>query len=157
MTIINSKIRDPQQKLVYAWEASHVEPLDNSMLSYKEINDLVIHASGLLGIIRPDVRFKKTNAHCRAFPLKNVIVITNWGKTKTTVLHELAHIADFQITRGRSGMGHGPVFLGLAMALYSYYLKLSPNLLNNSASGMGLKFVSLSLETKSPDFFDEDF
>jgi len=157
MSITSSEIRDPQQKIVYSWEAAHVESQDSHILSYNEIRELVRHASGLIGIMHPDLKFKKTNAHCRAYPIKNLIVITNWGKTKTTVLHELAHIADFQITKGKSGMGHGPIFLGISMALYSFYLKIPISYLHKSALGMGLKFINLSLETKSPDFFDDDF
>lgn len=149
---------DPQQKRVYAWEAAHVEPFDKSSLSNAEIRALTESACKLFAVPTPELHFKKTNASCKAFPSQNKIAIAAWGRTKTTVLHEVAHIIDFKYTSGRYG-GHGPTFLGFAIFLYSRFLKIETSLLVQSSYGMGLKSVDVSklVKQKDPDFFEEEF
>ena len=153
---------DPQQQKCYDFEANFVEPHDGMYLSVQQIRDMVRKISQNFGIIEPHLKFKKTNAHCRAYVIKNLIVITQWGRTPTTILHELAHIIDYQMTKGRSGMGHGPVFMGISIFLYSEFLGLDYQKLYYSALNMGLKVAPVGLsagttQDTSSDFFDDDF
>lgn len=157
MNIVGNNLKDPQQYLVYAWEAEHVEKFDNVILSNSEVVDMIVQVAFYLNIPKPFIKLKKSNANCRAYPLENLIVITQWGKTATTVLHELAHISDYQITRGRSGMGHGPFFLGIAIILYQKFLNINKNYLMRTAHGMGLRFINLSLNSsENSGFYDEE-
>jgi hypothetical protein len=158
MSITKKQLKDPQQKRVYIWEAEHVERFDKILLSNDEVKEIILKTSVYLNLNKPKIKIKKSDANCRAYPLDNTIVITQWGKTATTVLHELAHIADYQLTKGHSGMGHGPAFLSIAIALYSKFLGIEKKYLMQTASGMGLSCFDLSLEYEDKSsFFEEEF
>ena len=153
---------DEQQQKCYDFEANFVEPHDKLYLSKTEIQNVISRISKNFGIAEPKVRFKNTNAHCKAFVLKNEIHITNWGRRLPTVLHELAHILDYQFTKGKSGMGHGPLFMGISIFLYAEFMGLNYQSLYYSALDMGLKVEPVGLPKKqkkpsSDDFFNDDF
>ena len=59
-------------------------------------------------------------------------------------------------------MGHGPVFMGISIFLYSEFLGLDYQKLYYSALNMGLKVAPVGLsggttQDTSSDFFDDDF
>ena len=149
-----------QTERVYAFENNHVEPFDNSYLSSEEIKNIIIYVSNFFSISKPKVVLKKTDSHCRAFIKENKIVITDWGRTYTTVLHEISHLIDYQLTRCSSGP-HGPTFVGISIFLYAHFLGVSKMYLYDKAKKMGVEFIdfnyNFNISTPKDDFFDGDF
>lgn len=143
---------------IYAWEANEVEPCDNGVLSRDDAMDLVNSAARTLGIPMPTVRIKKGSfaAPCKAVPAKWTIELSDWGRNKTTVLHEMAHLATVDaVLRGEDG--HGPTFIGTAICLYAVYLKLDPARLITSAMGFGIE-VGFPASLRRPrNFSDIEF
>lgn len=123
---------------VYNWERNDVEPYDVGVLSREDVSRLVVMASSALGIKPPNVRFVKSdNIPCKAIPRTWSIEISMWGRNRTTILHEIAHLATVEaVMKGEDG--HGPTFVATAIYLYAVFLKLDPRALIASAMQFGI-------------------
>lgn len=126
-------------ELLYDWERNYVEPHAQYYLSKDSCIALIEKASLLAGIRRPDIRFMKSaSAPCRAVPGKWQIVITDWGRTPVTVLHEVAHLAAFP-AQLKGEDPHGPAFLAQAISFYANFLGLDEEKMRQTAASVGLK------------------
>ncbi len=131
--------RDPQAHGVYEWERSLVEPhFRAAVLSADEVRGLALEASALTDIAPPVVRFAGIALACHADPSTWTLFVADWGRNVVTVLHEMAHLA----VHGREPEPHGPVFVGMAIALYETLGGLDGDALAASARRRGLRIGS---------------
>jgi hypothetical protein len=153
-------MEDYQQQRVYSWERAVVEPYDVATMSKDEIVEFVFKACSLIGIPMPFIRFNKTMKSCRAYPGLNKIDISLWGRNAATILHEIAHLADPMAAQGLEP-GHGPTFVGIAMALYERIIGVPRERLEEGIAAYRLDVRRVSLASKPPppkdDFFAEEF
>lgn len=142
---------------VYNWERNDVEPFDIGFLSREEVAKLVSEASGILGIPVPQIKFVKSDKiPCKAIPRTWTLQISDWGRQRTTILHEVAHLATLgAIMRGEDG--HGPTFVATAICLYARFLKLDPADLVTKAVRFGIQVGKPVLPRKVSNFSDIEF
>jgi len=142
---------------VYDWERNFVEPRDIGFLSRDDTRALVGSASSFLGIREPSVRFvKASSAPCKANFREWSIVISDWGRSRVTVLHEVAHLGSVQaLMRGEDG--HGPTFVATAISLYARFLGLDPNALAAQARSVGIAVGNAPPPPGARRFMDVDF
>jgi hypothetical protein len=128
-----------QAQRVYDWERNDVEPHDVGLLSRDDVMKLVGLASSILGIKPPSVRLvKASKAPCKAIPRSWSIEISDWGRNRVTILHEIAHLATIgAVMRGEDG--HGPTFVATAMCLYASILGIDFEHLMSSALRFGIR------------------
>ncbi len=127
---------DPQAQLVYEWERRHVEPaFAPAMLSSAQVAALVADACVATGTRRPAIRHAGLSLPCHADPATWTLLIATWGRGKVTILHEVAHLA----VHGRDREGHGPVFVGMAIALYDAFGGPDAGAMAASARRMGVR------------------
>lgn len=131
---------DPQQERVYAWERAFVETkVPDEVMSRDETLLLVARAAGLLLIPSPKVRFLALNVSCRADMRRNSLEIADWGRTRPTLLHEMAHLGTVpDVLAGDSP--HGRAFVATAMGLYARFLRLPLDYLVETALIQRLDF-----------------
>ena len=130
-----------------------------------ESRNLVQQISSLFSVKEPMLQFSKLNGSCKAYLDKNVIKLSNWGLRKSHILHEMAHIIEYQVYSGRSELGHGKEFMGISLWLYSYYFNLDYlKLCKLAANQYGLKILHLDISTKrasssknNTNFSDDEF
>jgi hypothetical protein len=143
-------------QLVYDWEANHVEPGDRTFLSREAARALVVEACRFLGIKVPEIQFiNGSMAPCSASITRWKLRITEWGRTRVTLLHEVAHLGSAEAVRAGED-GHGPTFLAVAISLYSRFLGLDEQTLITSARRVGLS-VGDAPSAKRRSFLDIDF
>lgn len=129
---------DPQQHKLYAWERAFVETrVREEVLSRDETLDLVARSSGLLAIEPPRVRFIKLNVSCRANMRLHVMEVADWGRTRWTILHEMAHFATWRDVLGGDSP-HGRAFLSVSIALYHRFLGIPLDHMIGTARSQGL-------------------
>lgn len=131
---------DPQQHLLYSWESAFVDgKVASAVMSRQETVELVARSCALLGIPEPRLRFLQLNVSCRADMMRNVIEIADWGRTRPTLLHEIAHLATIKdVIRGDHP--HGRAFLSTAIGLYARFVPLPIDYLVETARFRGLDF-----------------
>lgn len=143
--------RDPQRDRLYEWEREAIEAhLPPEVMSREEVRDLIAAASSVLGMPEPEVAFKTLPVPCRAIPAHWRIEISEWGRTRVTVLHEIAHLATLPAMR-RGEEPHGGAFLGMAIALYARFIGLDGAALVRSARAEGLIVVPVRLAGRPPE------
>lgn len=133
---------DTQQHEVYAWERDFVEKrVGPEIMSREECRDLVAAAAAHLGLrTAPTVSFPVIQMACKAIPSKNAIEIADWGRSKVTVLHEMAHFGSWRaVIRGEEP--HGDTFVGCAIGLYAKFCGLDVKWLEEKAAMRRLRFV----------------
>lgn len=133
---------DPQQHEVYAWERDFVEPrVGPEIMSREECLDLVAAAAAHLGLpSTPTVTFPVIQMACKAIPSRNAIEIADWGRSRITVLHEMAHFGSWRkVVQGEAP--HGESFLGCAIGLYAKFCGLDLNWLEQTATLRRLRFI----------------
>jgi len=142
---------------VYDWERNFVEPRDIGFLSRDDTKGLVSAASSFLGIREPAVRFvKASSAPCKANYREWSIVISDWGRSRVTVLHEMAHLGSVQaVLRGEDG--HGPTFVATAIALYERFLAMDPTVLAAQARAVGIQVGAMRAPPGARRFMDVEF
>lgn len=142
---------------VYDWERNFVEPKDIGLLSRDDAKGLVSAASSFLGIREPTVRFvKASSAPCKANFREWSIVISDWGRSRVTVLHELAHLGSVQaVSQGEDG--HGPTFVATAIALYARFLGMDAAILSAQARSVGIQVGKAPAPQGEGRFMDIDF
>lgn len=147
---------DYQQQRVYDYEAAAVEPIAHFLLSRDDIRSLVDRMCRLTGTPVPDVRFLgSTTIPCKAVIGPGVyrLDIADWGRTPPVVLHETAHLAQFADPEGRrelmAGVHHGPVFVRLAIDIYSTFLAVEIDVLERLALLHKVSFAARRAETKN--------
>lgn len=131
--------------VVYDWERNYVEPRDIGMLSRDDVRALVRNSSGFLGICPPEVRFvKASSSPCKALFSTWEIRLSDWGRNRVTVLHEVAHFGSLPaVLRGEDG--HGPSFVATAIRLYSRFIGLDADMLRTSALRVGIAVGDLGM------------
>lgn len=145
---------DYQQQRVYDYEAEAVEPIAHFLLSRDDIRALVDRMCRLTGTPVPDVRFLgSTTIPCKAVIGPGVyrLDIADWGRTPPVVLHETAHLAQFADSEGRrelmAGVHHGPVFMRLAIDIYSLFMDVDLATLERLAIAHGIDFAPRRVKT----------
>lgn len=157
---------DVQQGIVYGFERDWVERIAPEFMSRDDIRSLVLRACNLAGIQVPTIVFRGDSAWpCFADVAKWEIVISDWGRNPTTVLHEVAHLVTYKEPRGRMemmrGQAHGPCFVRNAINLYSDFIGVTRSELERGACLFGLT-IAAPLVADAPkmagNFYDgEDF
>lgn len=156
---------DVQQGIVYGFERDCVEKIEPAFLGRSEIQDMILRAAGLGRIEPPTVRYQGDFAWpCLADIRAWQLTLNDWGRTPTTVLHEMAHLITFSQPRGREemarGQAHGPVFVRNAINLYSAFIGLRRSVLEQRAREFGI-VVAPDLVSDAPpisgSFYDEEF
>jgi hypothetical protein len=130
---------DPQQHAVYAWEREHVErPLGNEVLGWDDATMLALHASSWLRIPVPAIRSVRSESlPCFADPWNWTLSISDWGRTRPVLMHEMAHLGTLpELRQGEAP--HGAAFVGTVIALYSCFLGMDTARLLASAAHCGL-------------------
>jgi len=142
---------------VYDWERNYVEPRDIGFLSREDTRTLVAASSSLLGIPQPTVRFvKASSAPCRANPSDWSVTISDWGRTRTTVLHEVAHLGSLRaVLAGEDA--HGPTFVATAILLYARFLRLDAAARAGGARRVGVQVGVPPMPPSERRFMDVDF
>jgi len=142
---------------VYDWERNDVEPCDIGFLSREEVLKLVNAACECLGIPAPKVRFiNASRAPCKAIPRTWTLEISDWGRNRVTILHEVAHLATIRaILRGEDA--HGPTFVATAICLYAAFLNLDPTDLKLKAMRFGIRVGQPVLPQRVRNFSDFEF
>lgn len=150
---------DPQQNQLYEWERAFVETrVPAEAMSTDEVVLLIARVSGTLGIPTPRVRFLSLNVSCRAVIHENVLEVAPWGRTRATLLHEMAHLGSWPaILRGDSP--HGRAFTTLAIILYNRFLGLPLDYLVDTAQSRRLDLDPVAARSPignevQPDFAD---
>jgi hypothetical protein len=151
----------PYAQRVYDWERTFVEPGDPSLLSREDCAALSAAACRVLGIPVPRLRFtKQSSAPCWANPREWTVSISDWGRTRVTLLHELAHLG--AVARGAVREDpHGPTFLRCAIDLYVAFLRMDVRSLEAGAGRFGLSPAAGAAvpvgRPASTGFFDGEF
>lgn len=146
---------------VYGWERDSVERSDGTLLSREDCRDLAAAASALLGIAEPGLRFVKSgHSPCWAQPSSWTVSISDWGRTRVTLLHEVAHLGSVSaLLRGEDP--HGPAFVRCAMDLYEAFVGMPMDRLEATAAAHGIAFAPRGARRAArgrPDrFMDVDF
>lgn len=162
---------DPQAKKLYLWEDNKVLPHSQSLNDTAACKKYINYAASWLDIPIPDIILTNRNLDCWANPSKNVIRLATWGRNPAVILHEVAHLADYQyFMHDAIKNPHGPSFLGIAMDLYSHFLTIDRKELESSADMYKLRYCSSFFESpdetiqRSPygkdadkDFMDDEF
>ncbi|ACS43435.1 hypothetical protein [Methylorubrum extorquens] len=145
---------DFQQQRVYDYEAAVVEPIAHFLLSRDDIRALVDRMCRLTGTPVPDIRFLgSTTIPCKAVVGPGVyrIDIADWGRTPPVVLHETAHLAQYADLAGRRELmarnHHGPVFVRLAIDIYSAFMDVDLDVLEKLATAHGVVFAPRRVNT----------
>lgn len=157
-------------KKVYDWETNYISPLDGHYLSKYDCFDLIQKSSDFLKINPPTVRLRKASQiPCEAVPKKWEMILADWGRTRVTVLHEMAHFVSYKATYEYGDDPHGLLFIIHAMLLYHKFLNISVNVLiktlNQSGINIGMGenevkklFDKFEIKKKTEDTFsDIDF
>ena len=154
--------QDPQAERLYEWERSWLEPkLPSEIMSQEEVRGLVARVSAAAGIVEPTVVFVSVNVACKAKPWENKLEIADWGRSRLTILHEIAHLATWPwVIRGDAP--HGRAFTTVAIILYNRFLGFSLEFLSASAANRQLDFDTRAIHAKLPsesqqDFYPEEF
>lgn len=134
--------QDVQRFAVYAWERDFVErAVPAEIMSRDQCDNFVRRASAHLGMRAPKVVYCKLDGNkCWAVPDTHELHIASWGRSHVTLLHEVAHL-DTWPTVMRGEAPHGPTFVGSAMALYSFFLRIPVHELERTARMRGIQFV----------------
>lgn len=152
---------DPQQERLYEWERAFVEPkCPPQIMSIQEVRGLVARACGLAQIREPSIKFTSINVACKAYPGRNELEIADWGRSRPTILHEIAHLASWDWVLAGDAP-HGRVFTTFAIVLYNRFLGLSIEYLTDTAASRNLAFDPLGVHGLLPsegmkDFFPDD-
>lgn len=149
--------QDPQAERLYEWERSWLEPkLPPEIMSQEEVRGLVARVSAATSIIEPTVAFVSLNVACKAKPLQNRLEIADWGRSRLTILHELAHLVSWPwVMRGDAP--HGRAFTTVAIILYNRFLGFSLDFLAGSAVNRQLDFDPRAIYAKLPSEAQQDF
>jgi hypothetical protein len=154
--------RDPQRETLYEWERAYVDARwPPETMSAEEVRALVVRVSAVLRIPEPTISFKSIDISCKARPLANRLDIADWGRTRPTILHEMAHLGSWRAVL-RGDTPHGVAFTTMAIALYHRFLGMPLDYLEESAASRGLAFVPAAmagnvLAGKAPETYAEDF
>jgi len=142
---------------VYDWERNYVEPHDVGFLSREDTRTLVTAGASFLGIPMPTVRFvKASTAPCRANPADWSITICDWGRGRTTILHELAHLGSVRAVMAGED-AHGPTFVATAIHLYARFIGLDAAALTAAALRVGIEVGVPPRPPSERRFMDVDF
>ena len=155
---------DVQQGIVYGFEYDCVEKIRPEYLGREEIRDVVGRAASLCRIPLPEIVFGGDRTWpCLADVRAWRITINDWGRSPTTVLHEIAHLVTFAEPRGRMemmrGQAHGPVFVRNAITLYADFLGVRRSRLERRAQEFGLEIAPAIVEDAPPtgSFYEGEF
>jgi len=114
-------MRDYQRQKVYNWENEVISPLDSTLLSVEEAQDLVDFIWAQEGRNHPPkvkINNRKAGADGRRIELRfNKNMLKRW-----VILHELAHAFEDDIDV--KGDGHGPKFVKRYIGLLDKYMKI---------------------------------
>ncbi|SNB74884.1 hypothetical protein SAMN07250955_11258 [Arboricoccus pini] len=123
--------RDRQRSRVYAWEEAIIVPRDRSTVAFDKAQGMIDAIWRECGLDFPPrsrllpSRARSLLGRANRLDLELPATFPSW-----VLLHELAHSMSSDHD-GRSD-GHGPVFLGIYVALLVRYLRLPAPLLHDS-------------------------
>ena len=130
--------RDGQRARVYAWEDRVVAPRDPSTVAFAAGQGVVDAIWAEMGLLYPPrVEKLPSQARCRMADANRLRIRLPAQTPSWCLLHELAH-AMTSTHDGRSD-GHGPVFMGLYVALLVRYLRLDAAWLQSSLHAAGIQ------------------
>lgn len=151
---------DISAQAVYDWEAEVVEPHAVEMLDKDGCRAILREVCRLARLEPPRLIFTPLRVPCYYEPRDRKIRIAEWGRTRVTVLHEIAHYVDHAMN-GLGAAPHGPNFVRIAMALYARYVGVPLDDMEKGAAVRRVPFADRSAfslsGSSSSDFFDEDF
>jgi hypothetical protein len=127
---------DPLQKRVYDWERACVDSRARpEIMSREQCASFIRLVVRSRPISVRSLRFTATG-DCYATPA-GLISIADWGRTKHTILHELAHLVTFDAVAGGEP-AHGESFVLAVIELYAEFLGLDVQDLSRSAQVFGV-------------------
>ncbi len=116
-------MRDFQRSKLYkaedAWAEKHLTQKQNEMLGIEAARDLVDEHCERLGIMRPRVDFGPHHQKSAWYlPYRIVLPRSQFGLTRTVILHELAHHQSYlrYLFAGGDRADHGAEFAGELVA-----------------------------------------
>ncbi len=147
---------DYQQDRVYGFENEVVEPIAHFLLSRQDIAALVDRLCRLTGTPVPEIRYRgSTELPCRAMIGGGAyrLEIADWGRTPPVVIHECAHLCQFDDPAGRAelraGIHHGPVFVRMAIDLYASFMTVGVDALERLATTHRVEFAPRRVVTSN--------
>jgi hypothetical protein len=129
--------RDYQRGRVYAWERHMVAPRDPGRIPFAAAQGMVDAIWAEQGLSYPPL-VEKLPPQATTLLGEACRLSIRLGESTPSwcLLHEIAHA--MSMTHTGQGAGHGPVFMGLYVALLERYLRLDSRLLLESLEASGI-------------------
>ncbi len=130
--------RDSQRARVYAWENREIAPLDLQPVRFEAARGMVNAIWAEMGLAYPpDVIRLPRQSSTLVGDATRLCIRLHEATPSWCILHELAHA--MSSSHDGETDGHGPVFVGLYVALLSRYLRLPADALLRSLQRDGIK------------------